>query len=1030
MPQKKPGLAKRIEGLYKRFIFRAPEEPSPYSNLGTVGASAVDIGLENDHFYKARIPEFLYKPQFGIPIYKNIPEIRRVAATPYVAMIRNTIVNELSELPWEIKAKDGEEVPESVLKDTESFFDNPNFNDESHSSILRKFVGDSVEVDAAVLNKIFDRKGDLVEIIAYDGATFTWNPNINGILPTENAYYQYGWIVGTMPIPFDRDEIVYVKRNPRTDSIYGRSEVENLYEVLRLLQHGIENNLEYFTDNSIPKGLMMVPGADPSDIKLIKDQIVDALRKRDQGGNWARKNYNLPIVNMEGKFEKLQFSNVELDLISQQQWFTKLVWSTYGVTPTELGFSEDANRATSLAESMAFKRKVLMPYLSLIEYHWKIQIINDLPWVKGKYENKVLFDFDKEDLGLEMNKRQIIWGDWQRNLIKRSKALEKMGEEELDEEEGNVYFADVQKTSEQGLFGGTTGQTTDSIFGEEKTEEGLNESLADRETDTFNTFKRSAELKAKIPLAPGEKPPEGVTVQTGPRGGKFYETNGEPSGGEKKKFLDNFKKKLELLKKKEEGKKPLSDEEVANNVLSSLGSMPKKEFEENKELISSMLQGKPVPEKDQETIFSLFTKEGVKKREKGTLFLDKASVDERLREAFEKQKKDYELLNEPVDRFKIDNATPEQQKIVDEGWEEFKRKFPTDARRFKSMSIGGNIAMVSGFNLGRVNVSPDDVKDKETFLSTLLHEAYHLYSFKNADDIEELNKMEEELKAAAYPGFEKAQEWLEEMKEKADKIDVEGKSFVRSLEKAANFKAHKTVSPLALKEFERPSEKRLEGELKEHLNKLRTQMVIAIDELFRQKKVEVKAVDVSALLESVGLGKLWERVGSIVKGFYEEGLDKAGVMVDQNPLPDLRVFNFIHNYAFGNIKDLDEETRNNLRQQFEQAVLQGESKAKLKQRIKIVFDKSDARIATIVRTELNRAENIGKLQGFRESAVKGKIMWKANPDAEIICQRLDGQLVKPGQLFEDKTSGLKGVAPPFPHPNCKCTIIFIPDGGD
>lgn len=396
----KAGMAMQIfRGVYPLTF---PRETSPTSTI-IGGAQSF-----TDHVYKAVIPNFLYKPPFGYPTLKNIPEIRRMAKTSYADMIIKTITSEVASQDWDIKPREGKEIPDEIIQQTKDFFYNPNRNEESIDFILRSLVRDILEIDAGVIVKVKDLKGDLKEIYVRDGASFTKNPDVFGILPELSAYWQYGWSTVAKPVPFNRDEIVYIMINPRADSIYGQSAIEVLLDILELLTYGVESNLEYFTDNNIPKGTFVMEGANAGDIKAFGEMWQEALKKKDPAGFWKRYYHKMPIMNKKGEFIKVAFSNLELELIEQQKWFFQITVGAFNTTKTELGFTDDSNKATEIIQSSVHKRKAIAPINSALEYHFTTEIINDLPWIKDTiYEGDVMFEFDKFDLQEEMNKRQL-----------------------------------------------------------------------------------------------------------------------------------------------------------------------------------------------------------------------------------------------------------------------------------------------------------------------------------------------------------------------------------------------------------------------------------------------------------------------------------------------------------------------------------------------------------------------------------------------------------------------------------------------
>ena len=64
-----------------------------------------------------------------------------------------------------------------------------------------------------------------------------------------------------------------------------------------------------------------------------------------------------------------------MDIIAQQQWFTKILWMAFGVNADEMGFTETSNRAVGEEQIKVFKRKAIKPILQVIQYHINTQIM-------------------------------------------------------------------------------------------------------------------------------------------------------------------------------------------------------------------------------------------------------------------------------------------------------------------------------------------------------------------------------------------------------------------------------------------------------------------------------------------------------------------------------------------------------------------------------------------------------------------------------------------------------------------------------
>ena len=427
--------------------------------------------VTRDGLPKAYIPKFLYKPPFGYPRFVDLPNIRRLASKPYVDMCITTIVDEMSAIEWDIVPREGVELTSEIqaqIDHVKSFFENPNSNKESFEEIRRKYIRDILEVDAGVINKIFNLKGEMVEIVARDGSTFTKNPDIFGMLTDREdliqesniaqnnkemrlmepgwitaadarekaAYFQYGWITGARPVPFGKKEIVWLERNPRTDSIYGRSPVEILGNTIQTLIYAIEHNLEYFNDNSIPKGIIGLEGADADEIRAFQSQWKEQQRTKDSAGNWKKIFHHVPIVGTTPQFTRLQFTNAELELLEGQKWWAKLVWACFGVTSVELGYTEDAKGlANQIVQSNVFKKRAINPLLRLEEYRINHEILPEFeyPDIEFKF---LTFDVDEETKKAQLYQLQLNAGYRSINEVRLDEGLDEVdwGEKKSQEE--------------------------------------------------------------------------------------------------------------------------------------------------------------------------------------------------------------------------------------------------------------------------------------------------------------------------------------------------------------------------------------------------------------------------------------------------------------------------------------------------------------------------------------------------------------------------------------------------------------------
>jgi len=515
---------------------------------------------------KAYIPKFLYKPPFGYPRFTDIPNIRRLAASPYVEMCISTIIDEICAVEWDIVAKDDldpdNETTKKHIEEVKNFFLNPNTNKESLEEIRRKYLRDILEVDSGVINKLFNPKGEMVEIIAVDGATFTKNPDEHGMMtdredliledniaitPKERAvamgengwitaedvrekaaYFQYGWITGAKPTPFGKKELVWFEKNGRTDNVYGRSAVENLANTIQTLIYAIEYNLEYFSDNQIPRGIIGLENSNTDEMKAFKDQWRENQRVKDNAGNWRKRFHHIPVTNKTPIFTRLELTNSEMDILENQKWWAKLVWGCFGVTSTELGFTEDAKgMSNQIVQSNIFKKRTINPILRMEEYKYNREIISEFEFDDVEFKF-LMFDVEDETKKAALYQLQLTAGWKSINEIRTEQGLEEVewGEKQTMEEQLEM----------QSLFSGNGGEENEPM---NKEKENL-EKETDKEKDIKKKINEKAELKYKYIKrtgSPGKyiywyKNPKTGKLERGAKpekvsGGDCYEVSGK-----------------------------------------------------------------------------------------------------------------------------------------------------------------------------------------------------------------------------------------------------------------------------------------------------------------------------------------------------------------------------------------------------------------------------------------------------------------------------------------------------------------------
>jgi len=446
---------------------------------------------------KGYVPYFIYRPPFGYPrTDTDLVLVRKLSNSPYVLGVVNTICDRINGIDWDIKPKAGIELDDRIKKKIstiKTFFNNPNNNFESFRDIQRALVRDVLELDSGVIEKVFDKheKKQLKQLIARDGATVLKNPNVHGYIgdrdefidmfpqfndkifnQNENrldstnyaqkiytqlytdkaAYFQYGWTPGSLPVPFGKRELIYVQMNHRSDSIYGRSNIQLLAEIILTLIYGGRYHLDFYINNNVPQGIISIVNANQKQIDTFRSRMSDRIFETDEFDKYRKKNFSIPIVGGEAKFTPWIIPSSDMQILEQQRWFQRIVWQVFGIGPDEMGDTENSNRATSNESSRILKKKAIKPYLIKLQYVWNNEIIPELD-----PDNEVEFVYDNYDIEEDYRQAELL-----------TLKLNYLTVNEVRECEGRDPIADGDMLSSQMGQNGLPGLSNDYTSPEKK----------------------------------------------------------------------------------------------------------------------------------------------------------------------------------------------------------------------------------------------------------------------------------------------------------------------------------------------------------------------------------------------------------------------------------------------------------------------------------------------------------------------------------------------------------------------------------
>jgi len=245
---------------------------------------------------------------------------------------------------------------------------------------------------------------------------------------------------------------------------------------------------------------------------------------------------------------------------------------------------------------------------------------------------------------------------------------------------------------------------------------------------------------------------------------------------------------------------------------------------------------------------------------------------------------------------------------------------------------------------------------------------------------------------------------------KVETFEEEYKDYNEFLTKYYNFLKNKTIQTLTDKQFG-------------ILNKSWNDFFSILIHLFNPESIK----------EHIRKAVKKTFVKGIEKGENETGIqvgfqDKFNPRIEELTMEQIDGYTLPDGKRWFGIRGVNEELRKKIIQEIKLGMELGESTKEISNRIKSVFDNiEDFRSMVIARTETTRIANMGSLQAYINSGLKGKKQWVSKIDDRTseICRYLNGQKVDLELPFIGP-NGEKYYHPPA-HPLCRSSIIFIPE---
>ena len=304
-------------------------------------------------------------PRGENPQYTPFSQLRQLATSyDIAALCIATRVEQVQGLQWSIVPKDKrKQADPRVMSRVDALTQWWKYPDRVNdfSSWIGMLIYDTMSIDAMTLYRRRTRSGHLYALEVIDGATM--KPIIDNRGRTV-GYQQVLWgetisdysrayaDAPDVQLFFTPHDVIYRPRYQRSFTPYGFPPTEWVIIRVNTALRKQSLDLAHFTDGNIPDMLASPPdGAlDPNQLREFEEMFNADLAGNDR----ARAKIKFIPFNMNLR-ELMPFNySTEID-----RWMMNVTVAAFGVTPSELGFTEDVNRATALAqESITYRRGI------------------------------------------------------------------------------------------------------------------------------------------------------------------------------------------------------------------------------------------------------------------------------------------------------------------------------------------------------------------------------------------------------------------------------------------------------------------------------------------------------------------------------------------------------------------------------------------------------------------------------------------------------------------------------------------------
>lgn len=346
-------------------------------------------------------------------------DMRRMVQNPIIGSIIQTRVNQVAsfcqpqkhayDFGFRIVAEEAEQTQPKIANAITRFIYEmgiPGYGEESLESFCRKFVRDSLTMDQACAEIVFDRAKRAAYVIVVDAATIRRlerSLHYGQPLGNEPAYVQI--LHDAIVAQYSQRELIFGVRNPQSDLAslgYGLSELELLIRIVTSIANTEKFNTSQVAQGGTAKGVLVIKGgvANREEYTAFKNDFRRAISQ-------ASLFWKPPILSIAKDASidwlTLDRSNRDMEYARLFDFLVKQACGVYQMDPSEINWNIGATGATTTFESrqedkIVFSlRRGLKPLLTFIANLLTTHVVKTLD------EN-----YRMEFVGLEENRSKDV----------------------------------------------------------------------------------------------------------------------------------------------------------------------------------------------------------------------------------------------------------------------------------------------------------------------------------------------------------------------------------------------------------------------------------------------------------------------------------------------------------------------------------------------------------------------------------------------------------------------------------------------